>query len=46
MSGKGLARLALLVFAALLGAGLTLGAMNEPLSAGIEAQQAAAQPSR
>jgi hypothetical protein len=46
MSEKGLARLALLVFVALLGAGLTLGAMNEPMSASIEPQQAAAQPSR
>jgi len=44
MSGKGLARLALLVFTALLGAGLTFGAMNAPMLASV-ATQAAAQPS-
>jgi hypothetical protein len=46
MSGKGLARLALVVFTALLGAGLTLGAMNTPLLAAFPAQQAAAASSR
>jgi hypothetical protein len=45
MSGKGLARLALLVFTALLGAGLTLGAMNAPiLVSRSSAHQAAAEP--
>jgi hypothetical protein len=44
MSGKGLARLALLVFVALLGAGLTLGAMNAPLLASVATPTAAAQP--
>jgi hypothetical protein len=44
MSGKGLTRLALLVFVALIGAGLTLGAMNAPLLASV-ATQAAAKPS-
>lgn len=46
MSGKGLARLALLVFVALLGAGVTLGAINKPLWAGVQPSQAAVQPSR
>jgi len=44
MSGKGLARLALLVFVALVGAGLTLGAMNAPVLASLTSQQAAVQP--
>lgn len=44
MSGKGLARLALLVFVALLGAGLTLGAMNRPLLASVAVEQAVASP--
>jgi hypothetical protein len=44
MSGKGQARLALLVFVALLGAGLTLGAMHTPLVASLTAKPALAQP--
>jgi hypothetical protein len=39
-----MARLALLVFVALLGAGLTLGALNAPLMASVTPHQAAAQP--
>jgi hypothetical protein len=37
MSGKGLTRLAILVFTSLLGAGLTLGALRAPA---VEAPQA------
>jgi len=44
MSGKGLARLALLVFVALIGAGLTFGAMNAPLVANLTAQPVFARP--
>jgi hypothetical protein len=46
MSGKAMARLALLVLVALVGAGLTLGAMNDPQVAELSAQHVAALPSR
>jgi hypothetical protein len=44
MTGKGIGRVALLVFSALLGAGLTLGALSAPIIMASVVQQSAANP--